>query len=95
MGVEKSAPFLLFIIFFCIIKKINTEIKMSLKGTIRFVLEPDYNQEESNPKDVVPSSDYSFHFDHTEGMQITVDEIQFHFNAWLRSIGYVVGYEDE
>ena len=33
---------------------------MSLKGTIRFVLEPDYNQEEVNPKDVVPSSDYSF-----------------------------------
>ena len=50
MGVEKSAPFLLFILFLFIIKKINTEIKMSLKGTIRFVLEPDYNQEESDPK---------------------------------------------
>ena len=53
---------------------------MSLKGTIRFVLEPDYNQEEANPKNVIPSSDYSFTFDHSEGMQITVDEIQYHFN---------------
>ena len=68
---------------------------MSLKGTIRFVLEPDYNQEESNPKNVIPNSDYSFTFDHTEGMQITVDEIRYHFDAWLRSLGYVVGYKND
>ena len=68
---------------------------MSLKGTIRFVLEPDYNQEESNPKNVIPHSEYSFTFDHTEGMQITVDEIQYHFNAWLRSAGYIVGNKND
>lgn len=65
-----------------------------LKGTIRFVFEPDYNQENVNPKDVLPSSDYSFTFDHTDGMMITTDEIQYHFNAWLRSIGYAVTYDD-
>ena len=68
---------------------------MSLKGTIRFVLEPDYNQEESDPKNTIPSSDYSFTFDHSEGMQITVDEIQYHFNSWLRSLGYIVGNKND
>jgi uncharacterized membrane protein len=66
-----------------------------LKGTMRFVLEPDYNQENVNPKDIIPTSEYSFTFDHTEGMQITVNEIQYHFNAWLRSLGYVVGNNND
>jgi uncharacterized membrane protein len=66
-----------------------------LKGTMRFILEPDYNQENVNPKDIIPTSEYSFTFDHTEGMQITVNEIQYHFNAWLRSLGYVVGNNND
>ena len=60
MGVEKSAPFLLYIIF-VYYKENQHGDKNVTKGTIRFVLEPDYNQEESDPKNTIPSSDYSFY----------------------------------
>ena len=68
---------------------------MSLKGTITFNIRPDYDQDVSNPKYVVPQAEYSFDFDHTEGLILTTDEIQHHFNAWLRSIGYVIEHEDQ
>lgn len=67
---------------------------MSLKGTIKFSIYPDYDQDRSDVKLVVPTSEYEFGFDHTEGLQLTTDEIQYHFNSWLRSIGYAISYDD-
>ena len=71
------------------------EILMSQKGTITFNIRPDYDQDVSNPKHVIPQTEYSFDFDQSEGLTLTTDEIQYHFNAWLRSIGYVIEQEDE
>lgn len=68
---------------------------MSKKGTITFNCRPDYDQDATDVIGVVPTSEYSFDFDHTEGMQITTKEIQFHFNAFLRSLGYVVGNDND
>tara|TARA_R100000231_G_scaffold122227_1_gene92375 strand:- start:637 stop:801 length:165 start_codon:yes stop_codon:yes gene_type:complete len=48
----------------------------------------------SDVRGIIPTSEYSFDFDHSEGMQITVREIQFHFNAFLRSLGYVIGNDN-
>lgn len=68
---------------------------MSLKGTITFSIRPDYDQDVTNPGYVVPQTEYSFEFDHTEGLTITTNEIQLHFNAWLRSLGYVIEHDDQ
>lgn len=68
---------------------------MSLKGSITFSIRPDYDQDVTQAKHVVPQTEYTFEFDHTEGLTLTTDEIQFHFDAWLRSIGYVLPFADE
>ena len=67
---------------------------MSIKGTMTISCRPDYDQEMSDVRGIIPTSEYSFDFDHSEGMQITVREIQFHFNAFLRSLGYVIGNDN-
>lgn len=67
---------------------------MSKKGTITFNCRPDYDQDVTDVRATIPSSEYSFEFDHSEGMQITTREIQFHFNAFLRSLGYVIGNDN-
>ena len=64
---------------------------MSKKGTFTFNCRPDYDQDVSDARNIIPASEYSFDFDHSEGLQITTKELQFHFNAFLRSLGYVVG----
>jgi len=68
---------------------------MSLKGTITFSIRPDYDQDVTTSTHVVPSSEYSFEFDQTEGLTLSTVDIQYHFNAWLRSIGYVIDHEDQ
>ena len=68
---------------------------MSHKGTITFNIRPDYDQDVTNSNFVIPQVEYSFDFDHTEGMQLSTDEIQFHFDSWLRSIGYVIEHKDQ
>lgn len=68
---------------------------MSLKGTITFSIRPDYDQDVTTSTHVVPSSEYSFEFDQTEGLTLSTVDIQYHFNAWLRSIGYVIDHDDQ
>jgi len=65
-----------------------------MKGTFTFNFRPDYEQDVTKSRDVVPTSDYAFDIDMSEGMQITTHDIQFHFNAFLRSLGYVVDYDN-
>jgi len=66
-----------------------------MAGTFNFSFNPDYDQNKDTVEDVLPSSNYSFEIDHADGLQITTQEIQFHFNAFLRSLGYVIDHEEK
>lgn len=66
-----------------------------MAGTFNFSFNPDYDQNKDTVEDVLPSSNYSFEIDHEDGLQITTQEIQFHFNAFLRSLGYVIDHEEK
>tara|TARA_Y100000389_G_scaffold179236_1_gene193075 strand:- start:913 stop:1116 length:204 start_codon:yes stop_codon:yes gene_type:complete len=58
------------------------------KGEINFAIRPDYNQESTDATSVVPEIDYKFSFDHSQGLQLSIQEIDYHFNKWLLSLGY-------
>lgn len=62
----------------------------NLKGEMIFSLRPDYNQDVDNARHSIPEIEYKFGFDQSNGLQLTVDEIHFHFNKFLRSLGYQV-----
>tara|TARA_B100000963_G_C22540486_1_gene631942 strand:- start:505 stop:798 length:294 start_codon:yes stop_codon:yes gene_type:complete len=72
-----------------------------LKGEMIFSVRPDYNQNVSDSRHVVPDIEYKFGFDQDSGMQLSVEEIHFHFNKFLRSLGYQIdnsafeNFEDE
>lgn len=63
------------------------------RGTFTFNFAPPYDQEldKDNARFTLATSDYRFEVDLSDGvMDTTTYEIQFHFNAFLRSLGYVV-----
>ena len=72
-----------------------------LKGDMIFQVRPDYNQNVNDSRRVVPEVEYKFSFNQDAGMELSVDEIHFHFNKFLRSIGYQIdisafeNFEDE
>ena len=66
-----------------------------LKGEMIFSVRPDYNQNVNDSRRVVPDVEYKFGFDQDSGMQLSVEEIHFHFNKFLRSLGYVIDYDDD
>lgn len=65
-----------------------------LKGTITFSINPDYNQEVSDTRYVIPQIDYKFDFDQKNGLDLSLEEIEFHYNKWLRSLGYDIPASD-
>jgi len=67
------------------------------RGTFTFNFAPPYDQEldKDNARYIIPTAEYRFDVDLSEGMQITTKEIQYHFNAFLRSLGYVVGNDND
>jgi hypothetical protein len=60
----------------------------NLKGEVIFTIRPDYNQDIENPKTVIPDVEYKFTFDHTNGFNLTPDEIDHHYEKWLVSLGF-------
>ena len=72
-----------------------------LKGDMIFQVRPDYNQNVNDSRRVVPEVEYKFSFNQDAGMELSVEEIHFHINKFLRSIGYQIdiyafeNFEDE
>ena len=72
-----------------------------LKGDMIFQVRPDYNQNVNDSRRVVPEVEYKFSFNQDAGMELSVEEIHFHFNKFLRSLGYQIdmsafeNFEDE
>ena len=72
-----------------------------LKGEMIFQVRPDYNQNVNDSRRVVPDVEYKFSFNQDGGMELSTEEIQFHFNKFLRSLGYQIdmsafeNFEDE
>jgi len=73
----------------------------NLKGEMIFSVRPDYNQSVDDSRRVVPDVEYKFSFNQDAGMELSVEEIHFHFNKFLRSLGYQIdisafeNFEDE
>lgn len=65
-----------------------------LKGEVIFSIRPDYNQDVENPKTVIPDVEYKFTFDHTNGLQLTADEINHHYKKWLVTLGFETSTND-
>jgi len=64
------------------------------RGTFTFNFTPPYDQEldKENARYTLATSEYRFEVDLSDGvMDTTTKEIQYHFNAFLRSLGYIVG----
>ena len=72
-----------------------------LRGEMIFSVRPDYNQNVNDSRRVVPDVEYKFNFNQDGGMELSTEEIQFHFNKFLRSLGYQIdmsafeNFEDE
>ena len=72
-----------------------------LKGEMIFQVRPDYNQNVNDSRRVVPDVEYKFSFNQDGGMELSTEEIHFHFNKFLRSLGYQIdmsafeNFEDE
>ena len=72
-----------------------------LKGEMIFSVRPDYNQNVDDARRVGPDVEYKFSFNQDAGMELSVEEIHFHFNKFLRSLGYQIdisafeNFEDE
>ena len=72
-----------------------------LKGEMVFQVRPDYNQNVDDSRRVVPEVEYKFSFNQDAGLELSVEEIHFHFNKFLRSLGYQIdmsafeNFEDE
>ena len=65
-----------------------------LKGEMIFSVRPDYNQNVDDSRRVVPDVEYKFSFNQDGGMDLSTEEIQFHFNKFLRSLGYQIDMSD-
>ena len=65
-----------------------------LKGEMIFQIRPDYNQNVNDARRVVPDIEYKFSFNQDNGMELSTDEIHFHFNKFLRSLGYQIDVSD-
>ena len=65
-----------------------------LKGEMIFSVRPDYNQNVNDSRRVIPDIEYKFGFDQDAGMELSVEEIHFHFNKFLRSLGYQIDVSD-
>tara|TARA_R100000388_G_scaffold92119_1_gene74750 strand:- start:10 stop:303 length:294 start_codon:yes stop_codon:yes gene_type:complete len=72
-----------------------------LRGEMIFSVRPDYNQNVNDSRRVVPDVEYKFNFNQDGGMELSTEEIHFHFNKFLRSLGYQIdmsafeNFEDE
>ena len=62
----------------------------NLKGEMIFQIRPDYNQDVDDVRHVIPDTEYKFSFNHDHGLQLSIEEIEFHFNKFLRSLGYMI-----
>ena len=66
-----------------------------MSGTFRFSFDADYDQDKTNPQDTLPNISYEFQTANSTLDDVTTKDIQFHFNAFLRSLGYVIDYDDD
>ena len=67
----------------------------NLKGEMIFQIRPDYNQDVDYVRHVIPDTEYKFSFNQDHGLQLSIEEIEFHFNKFLRSLGYVIPLTSE
>lgn len=65
-----------------------------MSGTFRFTFDADYDQDKSVPKETLPNINYEFQTVSSTLDDITTKDIQYHFNAFLRALGYVIDYDD-
>ena len=63
------------------------------KATIEFRYSPDYNNDNYDTDVVDRMANVGYEFE-VPAHGVSVDDIQYHFNQWLRSLGYVIDYED-
>ena len=63
------------------------------KATIEFRYSPDYNNDNYDTDVVDRMANVGYEFEVPEN-GVSVDDIQYHFNQCLRSLGYVIDYED-
>ena len=66
-----------------------------MSGTFRFSFDADYEQDKTNPQDTLPNISYEFQTANSTLDDVTTKDIQFHFNAFLRALGYVIDYDDD
>ncbi len=66
-----------------------------MSGTFRFTFDADYDQDKSMPKETLPNINYEFPTANSTLDDITTKDIQYHFNAFLRALGYVIEYDDD
>ena len=64
------------------------------KATIEFRYSPDYNNDNYDVDVVDRMANVNYEFEVPEH-DVTVEDIQYHFNQWLRSLGYIIAYEEE
>ena len=66
---------------------------MMNKSTIKFDYTPNYdnNNDDVDVHSILPSVSYEVEIPE---FGVTISDMQFHFNAYLRSIGYVIDFED-
>ena len=62
----------------------------NLKGEMIFQIRPDYNQDVDDVRHVIPDTEDKFSFNQDHGLQLSIEEIEFHFNKFLRSLGYMI-----
>ena len=67
----------------------------NLKGEMIFQIRPDYNQDVDDVRHVIPDTEYKFSFNQDHGLQLSIEEIELHFNKFLRSLGYVIPLTSE
>jgi len=66
---------------------------MMNKATIKFDYTPNYdnNNDDVDVHSILPSVSYEVEIPE---FGVTISDMQYHFNAYLRSIGYVIDFED-
>ena len=67
----------------------------NLKGEMIFQIRRDYNEDVDDVRHVIPDNEYKFTFNQDHGLQLSIEEIEFHFNKFLRSLGYVIPLTSE
>ena len=63
------------------------------KATIEFRYSPDYNNDNYDVDVVDRMANVGYEFEVPEH-DVSVDDIQYHFNQWLTALGYVVERPD-